>query len=274
MRKLTGFFIIFICITVPIDAQIRYTQDDSTVFERFLQYSKQGNNSIIHTARFFMDVPYVGGTLEGDSVEHLRVNLRELDCFTFMETVIALHLMLQSKELSFERFCNNLQYIRYRGGILDGYLSRLHYTSEWLSDNQHKGILDLPELPSCQVFSPNISFMSSHCDLYPALKAHPAWCKAILQTETDINKLQLTYIPKELVNATSQNIRNGDIIAITTRIKGLDIAHVGFALIRDKKVYLLHASSEAKKVIISDETLYDYLMNRKNHSGIIVARMK
>jgi hypothetical protein len=266
---LTGFFFMF-----PTGAQVKYTPADTAVFTRFLQYSQQGDRDIIHTARFFMNTPYVGGTLEGDSEEQLRINLRELDCVTFVENVTALHLLLQSDHRTFANFCRILQLIRYRNGIIDGYLSRLHYTGEWLANNRRRGIISLPAIPGCQSFAPEVSFMSTHCNTYPALKAHPGWCKTMSTIETNINELRLCYIPKEQVKDSEANIQNGDIIAITTHIKGLDIAHAGFALMQNGRVYLLHASSEAKKVIVSDETLHDYLARRKNHSGIIVARIR
>jgi hypothetical protein len=194
-----------------------------------------------------------------------------MDCFTFVENILALHLLLNDPDKSFERFGDILERIRYRNGKLDGYLSRLHYTSEWLCDNRQKKILQLPDLPFSKTFHPSVSFMSTHCDKYPALKANPQWCAKILHIEKKVNKLNLSYIPKEDIGKNS-GIKDGDIIAITTHINGLDISHVGFALCKGDTVYLLHASSEAKKVIVSNEPLSEYLAKRKNHSGIVVAR--
>ena len=268
-----NFLALWIFFAFPVNAQVGFLPEDSVVFTRFLQYAKQGDQSVVHTARFFMDVSYLGGTLEGDDAEQLRVNLRELDCVTFVENVSALHLMLRSNNHTFVDFCRILQRIRYRDGVIDGYLSRLHYTSDWLDNNRQKEIVHLPAIPGCRSFAPEVSFMSTHCDAYPALKAHPEWCKQMDALEKNINTLNLCYIPKEQVKNSEKNLRNGDIIAITTHIKGLDIAHIGFALVQNGSVYLLHASSEIKKVVVSNETLHDYLARRKNHSGIIVARI-
>jgi hypothetical protein len=254
-----------------MQAQPLYQPEDTAIFHRFVSYAEAGNHDITRLASFFMDTPYVGGTLEGDSTERLRINLRELDCFTFVENILALRLLLSDNDQSFERFCHILENIRYRNGVLDGYLSRLHYTSEWLCDNEQKGILYLPDLPASEVFSPSVSFMSTHCDNYPALKANPPWCAKILHIENEVNKLNLRYIPKENIGK-NDGIQNGDIIAITTHIKGLDISHVGFALRKNGVIYLLHASSEAKKVVVSSEPLSEYLAKRKNHSGVVVAR--
>ncbi len=272
MYRLTVFFLFSVPFVCSIGAQPLYTAEDTVIFRRFSEYAKQGDIDIIQTALFFTDTPYVGGTLEGDSVERLRVNLHEFDCTTFSETVIALYLTQQSDDPSFRTFCDILQRIRYRDGILNGYLSRLHYASDWLDNNRQKGIFSLSKLSQCQTFVPDVSFMSTHCDKYPALNDRPGWCKAMKETEKQVNALRICYIPKDRVKASEPELRNGDIIVITTHIKGLDAAHMGFALVRNGSVYLLHASSEAKKVIVTGETLHEYLARRKNHSGIIVAR--
>lgn len=267
------FIVSIIFFVFRLDAQIRYLPADTVIFNRFLQYSEQGDHSIVHTAFFFMDAPYVSGTLEDDSEEQLQVNLRELDCVTFVENVIALYLMLQSNRKTFDSFCHILQQIRYRNGVVDGYLSRLHYFSEWLYNNCEKGIINLPVIPACSVFTPAVTFMSTHCDAYPALKSHPDWCRQMITIEKSIRDMKFCYIPKEQIRDSETSFKTGDIIAITTYLNGLDVAHTGFALVQHGSVYLLHASSEVKKVVVSDETLHDYLARRKNHSGLMAARI-
>jgi hypothetical protein len=262
------FFFIF-----RLDAQIKHLPEDTVIFNRFLKYSKQENQSIVRTAFFFMETPYVGGTLEGGTEEQLRVNLHELDCVTFVENVTALHLMLQCEQHTFSNFCRILQHIRYRNGIIDGYLSRLHYFSEWLDNNRQKGIINLPVIPGCRDFTTKVSFMSTHCDSYPALKNHPDRCKQMAAIEKSIHELKLFYIPKEQLKDSETSLKTGDIIGITTHLNGLDIAHTGFAFVQNGSVHLLHASSERNKVVVSEETLHDYLARRKNHSGVMVGRI-
>jgi len=268
------FIIILLFFAKIANAQVHYLPEDTVIFNKFLQYSrKDAMFCVSTTALFFINTPYIAGTLEGDSEERLRVNLRELDCVTYVENVIALHLMLQSDNHTFDNFCNILQNIRYRNGNLNGYLSRLHYFSEWLDNNSQKEIISLPEIQWCRDYTPNVSFMSTNCNSYPTLKANPALCKQMNEIEKNVNNLNFCFTPKEQVKDLGTSIHNGDIIAITTRIKGLDIVHTGFAFIQNGNVYLLHASSDAKKVLISEETLHDYLARFKNHSGIILGRM-
>ena len=68
-------------------------------------------------------------------------------------------------------------------------------------------------------------------------------------------------------------IKDGDILAITTNIKGLDVVHVGFAFWKSGKLHLLHASSIAKKVIEDPQSLYDYSKNKKAHTGVRAMRV-
>ncbi len=45
---------------------------------------------MLEIGKFFLGTPYVVGTLETKRGEHLVVNLREFDCVTFVENVVAL----------------------------------------------------------------------------------------------------------------------------------------------------------------------------------------
>ena len=273
MKRLAILIGLGVFVTLRLNAQVGYLPEDTVIFNRFLQYSRQSDHSIIRTARFFLDTPYAGGTLEGDDKEQLRVNLRELDCVTFVESVIALHLMLQGDCHTFAGFCAILQHIRYRDGMIDGYLSRLHYFSEWLDNNRQMGIISLPKIPGCHDFVPAVSFMSSHCENYPALKNNTELCRQIADIEKNIRQLKHCYIPKDQVKNIEKYLQTGDVISITTNIPGLDASHTALALVQNGRVYILHASSEAKKVVISDEPLHDYLANRKSNTGIMVGRV-
>ena len=73
--------------------------------------------------------------------EKLIVNVSGFDCTTFVETVLALAKCAAAGKLSRSEFRKNLKLIRYRQGKIDGYSSRLHYFTDWLSDNEKKKIL-------------------------------------------------------------------------------------------------------------------------------------
>jgi hypothetical protein len=96
-------------------------------------------------ANFFINKPYVAGTLEGPKSETLVVNLNEFDCTTLVETSLALALC---KPNDFDDFKKKLTEIRYRNGEIVNYASRLHYLTDWLQTNQANGILELESLAS------------------------------------------------------------------------------------------------------------------------------
>ena len=90
--------------------------------------------------------------------------------------------------------------------------------------------------------------------------------------EIAINQRTYYYIPKDKINEACNKIKNGDIILITTHIKGLDTSHLGFAWKKEGKTYLLHASSKGKQVMISSLPLQEYMEGIDSQSGIMLAR--
>jgi hypothetical protein len=79
-------------------------------------------------------------------------------------------------------------------------------------------------------------------------------------------------LPQDQIEANENLIKNGDIIALTTAIPGLDITHTGIAIReKDGRIHLLHASSSGM-VEISELPLADYLKKIKKNTGIMVAR--
>ena len=72
---------------------------------------------------------------------------------------------------------------------------------------------------------------------------------------------------------TTSKIQNGDIIAITTSVPGLDISHTGIAVKeKDGMVYLLHAPDAGQKVQLTKEPLAKSLQAHPKQMGIVVLR--
>ncbi|MDO8722653.1 MAG: DUF1460 domain-containing protein, partial [Syntrophales bacterium] len=65
----------------------------------------------------FLGTPYVAGTLEQGKRENLQINLRQLDCFTFVENTMALANLIKRGKSSFADFAASLEAIRYRKGL-------------------------------------------------------------------------------------------------------------------------------------------------------------
>jgi hypothetical protein len=255
-------------------------RQDRNIFKELIGFLDKKKTSttfpdqfMLEIGKFFLGAPYVTGTLETEGAEHLVVNLRGYDCVTFVENVVALLWHVKSRGKSFETFRRLLQKIRYRQGRLQGYSSRLHYFSDWIHDNQKKGIVrDVTAKIGGRPLRKAITYMTTHPDFYPSLK-NTAKLRRMKSIEKTISRRSLFFIPKKALRRLEDRIRDGDLIAITTNKKGLDVQHVGLAARLKNRIHLLHASSIEGKVVLSKKTLYRYLMQSKARSGMMVARI-
>jgi len=228
---------------------------------------------VLEIGKFFLGTSYVAGTLETKGGEHLVVNLRGFDCVTFVENVVALVWNIRSGKKSYEAFRKSLQKIRYRGGRLQGYPSRLHYFSDWIHDNEKKGIVkDVTAKIGGRPLKKVMTFLTTNPGLYPPLK-HAANLRRMKSVERAISRRSLFFIPKNDLRRLEYWISDGDLIAITTKTKGLDVQHVGLAARVKNRIHLLHASSVDREVVLSKKTLYRYLAQSRVRSGIMVARV-
>ncbi len=231
---------------------------------------------VASVGRSFVGTDYEAGVLDTAGTERLIVNLHGLDCVTLCENSLALARCIRLGETTYGSFCAQLQLIRYRGGIIDGYPSRLHYFSDWIYDNARKKVVSdvTSEVGgSAAVTGPRpIDFMTNHRSAYRQL-ADDAFAEAIRKQEEEISSRPLTSIPKDAVRSVERNIRHGDIIAITTNIPGMDVSHTGIAFrTGDGTMHLLHAPVPGSNVRITEAGLADYLANNAKQTGIIIAR--
>lgn len=227
--------------------------------------------------------PYKSYTLEiDDFVEAPSVNMEGLDCWTFFEVALAVARLLERPvdEQTPQAMLDLIELDRYRGGKCDGhYLSRLHYLTDWMRDNEKRGLVReitqelVPEeeLPSL----PNIAReMSIHWKSYRYLNANPDLLPLMAKHEQRITDMHVVHIPQAMVWKAEKTLQDGDIIGITSKYNGAYVSHVGLAL-RDSRGVLrfMHASSHKKKrVCLIDARMTDYLKASKSRIGIIVAR--
>lgn len=234
----------------------------------------------VQTAVTLLGKPYVYHTLEVNQTEQLVVNLHEFDCTTFIEVTLALALAEQELPTKYSPsqlepvFRRYLTKLRYRNGLIDGYASRLHYLSDWLRDNERKSILqDVTREMGGIPVQKDVYYMTGAVHKYPPL-ADPAVYKQMAQVQTDISQQPFYFIPKKNVRALESKFREGDIVMLTAARPGLDMRHVGYATWRGGRLHLLHASSDHKKVVLTQQPLADYLLANKRLSGVRVARIK
>ncbi len=270
------FGLLFCCAGTFISCA-QGTQSDKGIFESYLNsvqtVDKLCSDILMdETAKFFLGVPYVGKTLEYEP-ERLIVNLREMDCMTFVENVLALAEASASGTPSWQTYLEKLQQIRYRDGKIEDYTSRLHYTSDWIYENEKKGLIaDITKEIGGVPLAMDVSFVSTHPESYMQLQSHPEYIAVMAKKEKEINSRQYYYIPKEEIDKQEAQIRTGDIVCFVTSIKGLDISHVGIVHKEGDKMTFIHASSGKKRVIINEESLQDYVLGIKKSKGIMVLR--
>ena len=275
MRRiiLLGIILFSVC-------SVQANEQDSIKVEKWLKEAislPQDSCRTLHFAKQMLGVPYVAGTLDGNEEEQLVIRTDALDCTTFVETVLALCVADKREEQSFAGFKKALTDVRYRDGVLDGYASRLHYFSDWISNNERMGFVkECTSETSCsQPKELWLNFMTTHVDSYLPMKKDSSLISRMDAIEKAWQGVEVSFIPKNKLHLSPDDlkIKNGDILTITTNIKGLDVVHVGFAFWKSGQLYLLHASSVAKKVIEDPLSLYDYSWNKKAHTGVRVIRL-
>jgi hypothetical protein len=274
---------VIIWLVVPIAAlgQPVCSEESSSRLDSMLQRISREDfqqqtiqEATVAIGKWFLDTPYEAKTLELPGDERLVINLTGLDCTTYLETVVTLARLARLRLSAFEEYAKELEHLRYRDGKQQDYPSRLHYFSDWIYENEQKGILtDITKQIGGESYPNSPGFMSSHPELYWQLekKDYLSRLKAI---ELTIKGRNSFYIPQEEVERLEAGIRSGDLIAITIDMDDLDIAHVGVAVKQNGRIHLMHASSSAKKVVISSVPLSDYLKDHTKQTGIMVCRFK
>lgn len=233
------------------------------------------NMVIAEVGKSFMGTPYVAGTLdENPNSEQLTIYITGLDCVTFVENALIFSRLIKTGKTDFESYKAELELIRYRNGKNTGYASRLHYFTDWIYDNEQKGIVknitaDIGGINSGK----NIDFMTSHQGSYPQLVNSDELMGEMYDVESNINMREFYYIPEENISSVYDKLETGDIIGITSSLDGLDIAHTGFVYKEGGNTYLMHASLKNKKVEISATDIQDYITGNSKQTGIVVARV-
>lgn len=256
-------------------------QNDTIIINRLLTEGmdivgdKTGNARMIYFSEKLLDSPYVAGTLENES-EMLTVNIEEFDCTTLVENVLALAYTLGEGRTSWRDFVFNLQRLRYRGGEIGGFSSRLHYISDFIIDNSYRGNIKevTSQLPGSDYTIKTIDYMTRNRNSYPAL-ADSAQYADMREIESGYRSHRFPYIKSSRTGSKTlwAELKDGDIICITSKTPGLDVQHLGILKKIDGVPHLLHASSTAKKVIVDKTPLDEYMRKNRNASGIRVIRI-
>lgn len=232
------------------------------------------NEVMVEVGKSFIGVPYVAGTLdESPEREVVVVNVTGLDCVTFVENCLVISRLIKQNMTDFDSYMRELETVRYRGGVNVGYSSRLHYFSDWIYDNQTKGIVkDITSEIGGIPYGKTINFMSGHNNSYKQLSSAENLA-GIEEVENSINQRQTFYIPEDMISGVYDKLQSGDIVGITSTLDGLDIAHTALVYKDGTGTYLLHASLKNKEVEISKTEIQEYILANTKQDGIMVARV-
>jgi hypothetical protein len=219
--------------------------------------------------------PYVGSTLElYDDREVCSVNLAGLDCVTFYEVSLAFARMAKHHGKTPQDLIQEVRFMRYRGGKLNGYLSRLHYTCDWIDDNESKGVVKnlTSTFQGAVRMDKKFDYMSRHPQAYRQLKANPALIPQMAAFEDGCSARRPWYVPNDHVASIEPLLQTGDIVGIATSADGLDCSHTGLIYVDDAKVCRFLNASSVKKQVVLGERLSDYANKYKKNIGVMIAR--
>ena len=226
MKRYLHFLLIIIWFLKPPASTLSQTQTSAgdSLYAVYLLSVIAPQPDIAHYvtayAHLLEGTTYTAGTLDRDSVEKLQPYLQETDCTTFVETVLALARTAVKKQSTWDEYCRQLTALRYRNGKIDGYLSRLHYFSDWIANNEQKGfVTDITKISGGVPDTLRLYFMSRNADRYPALQRNATLVDGIAVQERSLNGKIIYYLPTfRLDSASLATIQSGDIIAFTTDI--------------------------------------------------------
>ena len=276
LKRLGSLFVVSPLLQLPV---LQETEDEricQSTFQFAVSRSLQNepiSDIMVEVGKSFLGTPYKAKTLEVAGKERLVVNLRGFDCVTYVENALVFARLIKNWTLDFSSYKEELQYVRYRGGTVDEYPSRLHYFSDWIHDNEQKNVVvSATELIGGIPYKKTINFMTTNRDRYRQL-ANDGFFRTMKKIELDLSKRMTFYIPKEQVRIAGNGIQSGDIIGITTNVEGLDIALAGVALrMKSGALHYLHAPDVNGSVKITERPLHEYLARHSTHTGIMVAR--
>ena len=238
--------------------------------------SKTVPQLMIIAAKEMLGTEYVAGSLE-QVPEKLKVSLVETDCILFVESCLAMAVNAKKGVFHPDSLCAAVQNLRYRNGKVDGYASRIHYTSEWIKQGEGRGIFtEITDVLSGENLSgQRFTYMTEHSDAYRQLKGNPAEVARIAQMEKYLNGFEDYYvIPKGNVRKIEHLLKDGDILGFNSTVKGLDIAHVALVYHKENgEVGFIHASQVDGKVVVDEKDIADYVNGRKNNNGIRIVRV-
>lgn len=249
------------------------------IFDRLMGFARQENlheqpigEVMQRLGERLRGTPYVAGVLDEPEQETLLAPLDKFDCVLFVESMFALARGIVVEDYSYQGYLDRVAEARYRSGEMNGYCSRLHYFTEWIRDNERRGLVeDITEAAGGEPYDKKLNFMTSNRKSYPRLVASDSLFRGMVEVERALEAYDFFYIPQHRIREAYPHLQAGDIVATATSIRGLDVTHTG--LVYDAgngRKGFMHASTSDGVKISPD--LQSYIEGVKVQTGILVAR--
>ncbi len=206
-----------------------------------------------HLSRQFVGTPYGENTLKGNSVtpEVFIVNLKEVDCFTFLDYVEAMR-----RSSSFSQFRESLKRVRYRDASV-AFSCRNHFFTDWIVYNVDR-----------------IRDVTGQIGGGRAVTAEKALNRKgdgeCLIPGLPVTHRTVNYVPTEVLSEDVRGrLQTGDYVGVYSGLEGLDVSHVGIIVRDGADLRFRHASSVPSRRRVVDEDFASYFIGK---AGIVVAR--
>ena len=231
------FIILFLLFPVYVQAF------DSKEIDKLLNKTSHldRNNKLYEYSKFFLNVPYVPNVLIGseNTEEKFIIDLKSLDCFTYIEYVMALE-----KSSNYLAFKNNVKNLRYENGEVS-FKTRNHFFTEWIANNN---------------YIPKKKYDTKKSKILNKKNKDEKYLNGIPFKKIDIQYASIPYVNK-IINSLNKN--NFYIVGIISNDIGLDVSHVGFLFWNELgKATFRHASNKKKYMKVVDEDFIEYIQNK------------
>lgn len=207
-----------------------------------------------------LGLPYESGLLEVIP-EELRIVMDKTDNMRFIEQCLAMAMMFsETTDCSYVHFCEIIQSLRYRDGIISQYSDRIFYPSEWLMQAERMGILKEYTNKFGHEYEQLFSYHSSHLAYLPQNGYEYDLSKTLSNNELELGRNHTYYcitsedIHQELIDY----VEDGDILAFVSDREGMDISDVAFVSKSIDGLFLIFASAKDKQVVKQKFNISDY----------------
>lgn len=223
-------------------------------------------NKPIKIAEQFLGLPYKAFALSKENPEQLITDLSGFDCVTLFDNVYALY---KSKGID-SAYINQLIKVRYYHPGRVTFENRNHYFSSTIEKLSRENELIQLKDPTVEKFtSKKLTILSE----YLKKRSYKVSIDSIKNMERQFSTSQMNYIPRNAISKIYGKIRDGDVVVFLTHHETMDFHHVGFLVKKKNNWHVLHASQQYKKVIVSPESLLEYMKKHPSFLGIQVYQL-